>query len=57
MDLGIFGKIIAAIVLAWCALVLIVATIFAYGMFGIIGAIVMPILLILGTAGILRLFK
>jgi hypothetical protein len=55
--MGAFQNIIVALVLIWCFIVLSVATIVAYFAWGLLAGILMPIILIIGTIGILKLFN
>ena len=54
--MGALKNLIVAIVLIWCFFVLSVVTLVAYFAWGLLTGILMPIILIIGTIGIVKLF-
>jgi len=54
--MGALKNLIVAIVLLWCFIVISVATLIAYFAWGLLAGILMPIILIMGTIGIVKLF-
>ena len=54
--MGALKNLIVAILLLWCFIVISVATLIAYFAWGLLAGILMPVILILGTIGILKIF-
>jgi hypothetical protein len=54
--MGALKNFVVALVLLWCFIVISVATIIAYFAWGLLAGILMPLILIVGTIGILKLF-
>ena len=54
--MGALKNVVVALVLLWCFIVISVATIIAYFTWGLLAGILMPLILIIGTIGILKLF-
>jgi len=54
--MGALKNFVVALVLLWCFIVISVATIIAYFAWGLLAGILMPLILIIGTIGILKLF-
>jgi hypothetical protein len=49
-------NVIVALVLLWSFIVISVVTLVAYSAWGLLAGILMPLILIIGTIGILKLF-